>query len=389
MRVLFVTNGHGEIAIADRIAQELHAIDARVQIDHFPLVGESRAAFMHEVGPRRAMPSGGLIAMGNVRNIARDLRGGLLVLTFAQRRFLVQARGTYQRVIAVGDVYALLMALAAHAPATYVGTAKSVRVAPYGPFERSVLRRADAVFVRDEATAIALRAHGVEAQAPGNVIVDLYGDDDPRADAVAAGFAPVLAIFPGSRTSAYADARFLLELVRRVASGRAQLGAMLSLAPLLDPAIFIAGFREDGWQVEAHSDERMPFSLVHEGRTIARAWRGAIGPLLARAQLVLGQAGTANEAAAAAGVPIVAFERDRDRKTAWYRMRQHGLLGDALLVLPGDLAQATAGVRALLDDADRRAAMSMEGRERMGGSGGARAIAETLLGEARQGEAHP
>ena len=55
----------------------------------------------------------------------------------------------------------------------------------------------------------------------------------------------------------------------------------------------------------------------------------------------MGQAGTANEAAAAAGVPVVAFERDRDRKTAWYRMRQHGLLGEALAVLPGDLARGS------------------------------------------------
>ncbi|HUA08704.1 MAG TPA: hypothetical protein VMA98_05465 [Candidatus Acidoferrales bacterium] len=379
MRVLFVTNGHGEIAIADRIAQELHAIDERVRIDHFPLVGESRAAFMHEAGPRRAMPSGGLIAMGNLRNIARDLRGGLLALTLEQRRFLVRARGSYDRVVAVGDVYALLMALAVHAPATYVGTAKSVRVAPYGAFERGVLRRAQSVFVRDEATARALQAHGVDARAPGNVIVDLFGDaNDPRADAVAAGFAPALAIFPGSRPSAYGDARFLLDVVRRVGSGRAQLGAMLSVAPLLDPAQFAAGFRAEGWQVEESGSELLPFSLVRDGRTFARAWRGAIGPLLARAALVLGQAGTANEAAAAAGVPIVAFERDRDRKTAWYRMRQHGLLGDALLVLPGDLERAVAGVNALLDDPQRRAAMGAEGRERMGSGGGARAIARDV-----------
>ena len=52
---------------------------------------------MHEVGPRRAMPSGGLIAMGNVRNIARDLRSGLLALTLAQRAFLARARGDVRR----------------------------------------------------------------------------------------------------------------------------------------------------------------------------------------------------------------------------------------------------------------------------------------------------
>ncbi|HTZ53887.1 MAG TPA: hypothetical protein VMB20_02405 [Candidatus Acidoferrum sp.] len=380
MKLLFVTNGHGEIAIADRIAQEVRALVPGAAIDHLPLVGESRSEYMREVGPRRAMPSGGLIAMGNLRNIAADLRGGLLGLTLKQRAFLAGARGEYERVVAIGDVFALLMALGARAPTTYVGTAKSVRVAPYGALERRVLRRADTVFVRDEATAQRLRELGVDANAPGNVIVDLFGGpDDPHADVAAEGFAPLLVLFPGSRQSAYADARFLLLVVARLAGERPHLGALVSVAPLLDPARFAADFRADGWEVDERTDARIPFVVRRGERVYARAWRGAIGPLLARAQLVMGQAGTANEAAAAAGVPVVAFERDRDRKTAWYRMRQHGLLGEALVVLPGDLAHATDGVRALLDDAPRRARMGAQGRERMGGPGGARAIARDLV----------
>jgi uncharacterized protein (TIGR03492 family) len=378
-RVLFVSNGNGEIAIADRIAQELHALRPDAAIDHFPLVGESRSARMREVGPRRAMPSGGLLAMGNLRNIVRDVGSGLLALTYAQRRFLKRARGEYDRVVAIGDVFALLMALAVRAPVTYVGTAKSVRVAPYGFFERRVLRRADGVFVRDEATAARLRAQDVAALAPGNVIVDLFdGDDDARANEAAVGFAPMLAVFPGSRTSSYRDASFLLEVVRRVAADRPGLGAVISIAPLLDVATFAAGFREDGWRVDARDDARIPFELRDGDRVIARAWSGTIGPLLTRAQLVVGQAGTANEAAAAAGVPVAAFELGRDRKTTWYRMRQHGLLGEALAVLPGEAAQAATELRALLDDAPRRATMGAQGRQRMGGPGGALAIARAI-----------
>jgi uncharacterized protein (TIGR03492 family) len=384
LKLLFVTNGHGEIAIADRIAEDVRALAPAIAIDHFPLVGESRSVYMREVGPRRAMPSGGLIAMANLRNIAADLRGGLLGLTWEQRVFLTRARGEYNRVVAIGDIFALLMALAVRAPTSYVGTAKSVRVAPYGFFERRMLRRADAIFVRDEATAQALRAQGVDARAPGNVIVDLFdANDDARADAVAEGFAPVLVLFPGSRQSAYADARFLLEVLARVGRDQPRLGALISIAPLLDPRTFAAGFREDGWTVDETGDARVPFVVRRDERIYARAWRGSIGPLLARAQLVMGQAGTANEAAAAAGVPVVAFERDRDRKTEWYRMRQHGLLGEALVVLPGDPAHAAAGVGALLEDAPRRARMSALGRERMGGPGGARAIARDIVEHTR------
>ncbi len=377
--VLFVSNGHGEAAIADRLAQELQAVAPAVRVDHLGLVGENHSRFMHDVGPSRTMPSGGLIAMGNLRNIARDVGGGLIGLTLAQRRFLKGSRGTYDRVVATGDVFALLMALAAGAPVTYVGTAKSVNVAPYGAMERRVLRRASAVFVRDEATAAKLRAQGVDAQAPGNVIVDLYaGDDDVRADQAVEGFVPALAVFPGSRANAYADARFVLDIVRRAAQMRERLGAVLSIAPHLESERFAHTLQSDGWNVELSGDERIPFSLRHGERVVARAWRGPIGPLFARVQLVLGQAGTANEAAAAAGIPVIAFERDHDRKGAWYRMRQHGLLGDALVVLPGETEAAIAGVNALLDESSRRVEMGRIGRERMGGPGGARAIVRSI-----------
>ena len=87
-RVLFVSNGHGEAAIAERIARELRALAPDAMLDHLALVGEPISDSLREVGPRRAMPSGGLIAMGNVANLMRDLRAGLLPLVVAQRTFL-------------------------------------------------------------------------------------------------------------------------------------------------------------------------------------------------------------------------------------------------------------------------------------------------------------
>jgi len=378
--ILFVSNGHGEAAIADRIAREVEAIDPQVARDHLMLVGRGDSEFMRDVGPARAMPSGGLIAMGNVTNIVRDVRGGLIGLTLEQRRFLKAARGRYAAVVAVGDVYALLMALAPGAPVVYVGTAKSVNVAPYGPIERMVLRRARRVFVRDEATAQRLRTDRVDAGAPGNVIVDLYGDvGDRRAEAIAAGFAPAVAVFPGSREHAYDDAAFALDVVRACARREASIGAMISLAPRLDVEVFARMFTRHGWEVEASGEERIPFTLRSDGIVRARAWRGPIGELIARAEIVLGQAGTANEAAAAAGVPVVAFERTHDRKNAWYRMRQGGLLGDALLVLPGDLDTAAQAIGDLLGDPTRRERMGAAGRARMGGPGGAHAIAQAIV----------
>ncbi|GAC1542998.1 MAG: hypothetical protein NVS2B17_22230 [Candidatus Velthaea sp.] len=276
--------------------------------------------------------------------------------------FLRAVRGRYAAVVAVGDAYALLLARLARAPTIFVGTAKSVYVAPYGPLERKLLRSALAVFVRDGATAAALQVHGVAAQAPGNVIVDLLasGTQFDWGDAVHR-----IAILPGSRERAYGDAARLAAVVRALALRVPGIAAGMSIAPGLDPA---------------------RFASIARGTPPIAPWHGDIGALLGSATLALGQAGTANEAAAGSGVPVVALELDDDRKSAWYRMRQARLLGDALAIVPGEPERAADALAELLHDAPRRARMSATGRERMGGAGGAQAIAQTITriaGEAR------
>jgi len=360
-RVLFVTNGHGEAAIGARIAADVRAL-VPLATEHFPLVGESAAGpEFPAVGPRRTMPSGGLVAMGNVRAFARDLGAGWLRLFGEQLGYLRTAASDAAVVVAVGDAYACALARLAGRPLVFVGTAKSVYVTGYGPAERSILRGATRVFVRDLPTAVDLRAHGVVADAPGNVIVDLLATAErfPWREPVR------LALLPGSRERAYADGERLASLAASLAARVPGLEAALSIAPGLDPAGF------------APALGRSP---------VIRPWTGAIGAILAGATLAIGQAGTANEAAAANGVPVVALELEADPRDGWYRKRQVGLLGEALAVVPGDVPAAAAAVAALLADAPRRAAMAAAGRARMGGPGGsaavARAVAE-LLGAAR------
>jgi uncharacterized protein (TIGR03492 family) len=380
MRALFISNGHGEEAIAARIARELREL-VPAACDHLALVGEfGHPSVMRDVGPRRTMPSGGLIAMGNIRNIVRDVGAGLLGHTFAQLRFLRSACTTYDVSVAVGDVFALLMALQTRTPSVFVGTAKSVHVAPYGPIEERFIRKARAIFVRDAATAQRLREHGITAESPGNVIVDLSSEgESARIDEAVGTFAPVLGLFPGSRSpGAYNDARFLCSVVRALADSP-HLGALLSIAPSLDAARFARELAQDGWSISERADPLMPFTLRDGERELVRAWRGGISPIIDRAMLVLGQAGTANEAAAAGGVPVVAFELAGPKKREWYRRRQSGLLGGALLIATGDATAVAADVRALIDDAPRRVRMGTIGRERMGPPGGAHAIARRIV----------
>lgn len=267
-RVLFVTNGHGEIAIADRIARELRALAPPIEIEHLALVGKVPARNAVDVGPRRPMPSGGLIAMGNLPNIVRDLRAGLAALTLEQWRFLRASRGRYDAVVATGDAFALWMALVTKAPVAYVGTAKSARVARYGRGERRLLRRARAVFVRDEATAIDLQRHRVDARAPGNVIADLFsGPDAPEFGAAIEGFARVVAILPGSRDRAYDDAAFLVDVFMRVARRRPSLGAVLSVAPGIDARRMTAAL--SAYEITTLPQPHVPFEVRLDGRCCA------------------------------------------------------------------------------------------------------------------------
>jgi len=375
LRVLFVANGHGETAIAARIAQDVRAAAGfPVGLDLLPLVGTGAgAAPLALVGPRATMPSGGLVAMGNVAAFARDLRAGFLGLFARQLAFLRAARGRYDAVVAVGDAYALALALFAGRRTVFVGTAKSVYVAPYGPFERTLLRRAARVFVRDLPTAQRLRREGVAAEAPGNVIVDL----------VARGAAPEgawLGLLPGSRREAYRDAVRLARVMRALGRRRPALGALVSIAPTVDAAELARRLAADGWSVAAGEDDA-PFR-ARDGTTELRAWSGALGALFAASVATLGQAGTANEQAAAFGVPVLALGGDGASREDWYRMRQRRLLGDALLVLPPEPERAAGELDALLGDEARLARMRAAGPERMGPPGGAAAIARAILDEA-------
>jgi uncharacterized protein (TIGR03492 family) len=249
-----------------------------------------------------------------------------------------------------------------------------VFVAPYGTFERAVLRRADVIFVRDAPTARYLQDRGVAARAPGNVIVDLFAHA-PASDALAG---KTLAIFPGSRQGAYADAVFACAIVRELAATQPAIEASLSIAPGLDAQRFAQVLQQHGWDVTPMGADHVPFVLTLNGRPVVTAWDGSPAAMLASAIVVLGQAGTANEAAAAHGIPVVAFERGGASAAGWYRRRQRGLLDGALAILKGSASAAARDLSSLLADEPRLARMGAIGRERMGAPGGAQAIAAEL-----------
>lgn len=399
-KVLLVSNGFGEMAIAGYLAREIRAAQPDAQIEHLPLVGLPAAVTgVTVVGPRADMPSGGLVAFWNLRNIARDLGAGLIGLTLRQFSFLRGRRDDV--VIAVGDVFCLAACVIfGGRPTVFVATAKSEYVARHSAFEAFIARRARAVFARDAETAQALAAHGVRAEFAGNVMMD--GLDDTGIELPRAPDALHIGVLPGSRKdaaeNAAAAARRLTKIAALLAPRGKAVQAYISLAPTVALQDMLDGLRRGGIDVAPTGAEtgvvaaggEPPRSASAHGVLATAVVRGAFGDLLRASEIVLGQAGTGNEQAVGLGKPVVSAADSRPGKpdrVGWYRMRQQRLLGDALLVLPASDDDAfAAGVVSLLDDGPRREAMASAGRERMGGSGGARVVAKAALAVAAKGE---
>jgi uncharacterized protein (TIGR03492 family) len=96
MKLLCLSNGHGEDAIAIRILAELQKHPQVEKLAAMPIVGQGWAyqqAGIPLLGPAEVMPSGGFIYMDG-RQLVRDLRGGLLSLS---RRQLQVAHGRADR----------------------------------------------------------------------------------------------------------------------------------------------------------------------------------------------------------------------------------------------------------------------------------------------------
>ena len=167
-------------------------------------MGEGRAYQQLDIpliGSVRTMPSGGFIYMDG-RQLMRDVRGGLLQLTFNQikaiRRWVSSQKklGNHKAILAVGDIVPLLFATLSGANYAFVGTAKSeyyVRdeagLLPrksksswwenfsgsiYHPWERWLMsrRRCRAVFPRDSLTTEILKKWPIPAFDLGNPMMD-------------------------------------------------------------------------------------------------------------------------------------------------------------------------------------------------------------------------
>ncbi|MFN8606068.1 MAG: hypothetical protein U0931_00960 [Vulcanimicrobiota bacterium] len=363
MKLLVLSNGAGEDAIAASILEHL---PAHLEIQVFPLIGAGSAygGRWPRLGDAGAPPSQGL-SNQSWRLWLRDLRHGLAGRVLAQWRQLRQHGGA--AALAVGDlVPCALAALAGLRPLYFVGTAKSVYHHAYSWPERFLLKRwVKRALVRDQPTADFLTTHGMRAAYLGNAMMD---ETVPLG--LDLGFERALVLFPGSRAQAPLELPRQLRIWRRL-----QADFTCPAAVAVAPGMDLHNLVPPGYSLQLTGQSRGVVGWLNQEVALVQ---GALGDLLARSWLALGQAGTAHEQAAGAGVPVVSLHPQPEGPLGWYRGRQKGLLGDALVVVGEDEEQAAATLARLANDPLERERRGAVGRQRMGQPGGAARMAAWL-----------
>lgn len=374
-RLLILSNGAGEDAIANRVLQCLpNGLKSRVVC--CPLVGPGKAYKNYEMcGPRVLPPSEGLFRE-SWHLALEDLVSGVIAGHFRQLKFLRSVRKKVSMVVAFGDLFPVIMSSLAGCRRTlFVGTAKSVYHHPYSLVERFLLSRmVNRSIVRDGATAQELMNKGLDAKWLGNAMMDEVQPQGLELPFSSEG--DVLTLFPGSRGKAPEVLAYQLEVLELMADDCA-FQAGVAVAPGTDVESLVKPAAQKGWEFNPGDSSHYVGRLCKQELTV-HFLAGALGDLLTRSKIALGQAGTANEQAAGAGVPVVAYDPKGEKGLRWYRKRQKGLLGDAVQVVQDSKPIIAAELQMLLKNETEHRRRADIGRERMGPPGGCQRMADAI-----------
>lgn len=397
-RLLCISNGHGEDAIALRILAEMRSRHPHLELAALPLVGEG-ISFQKQnialIAATKTLPSGGFIYMDS-RQLARDLKGGLVQLTLAQLKALKHWASGGGAVLAVGDVIPSAFAWWSGLPYAVVGTAKSAYYlkdeqglllglpwyagwagSMYLPWERWLMSRdrCRAVIVRDELTRSELQQLGMDNVFVGNPMMDglmptsqrsVLQPQDPQT--------LVVTLLPGSRApEAYANWQIILKAVDSVLRqyGDRPVQFLGAIAPALDLVELQQVLYAAGWQQP--SGETHFFK--HNGRLIMT--QNAYADCLHIADTAIAMAGTATEQFVGLGKPAFITPGAGPQFNLTFAKLQTRLLGPSVMMVNSPDATGAA-MASVLTDPERLELIWQNGLRRMGKPGAAAAIAEVL-----------
>ena len=392
MKILFVSNGHGEDAIGAHLAKTMTELQPGLELEAVPIVGRGNPyehAGVRVLGPRWNPPSGGF-TYTSLSHFKKDWQEGLRQKTHEQHWAVRNAKADV--VMVVGDVYALWVTF------SFAFKEAKPRVFQYQPLvsryyqdgmnttdklerssrvtvdsfvlpERCYMQRVEKVFARDERSAAWLRELGVpHAQFAGNIMMDLL---TPELELQTLDGRPVLALLPGTRN----DYLFSLPIMLETAALLPELQSFAALSNNLDALELPTGWV---WTTQMLADNLTQVARHTSGIQVPMLEPG-FAALLHAASVVLGTSGTGNEQAVGLGKPVIGFPTTGPQYLDSFAKAQKRLLGAGLtLSTPNPEALARA-VRAVHQDSDHQEQVRKAGLERMGLPGGAKRIALEIL----------
>lgn len=409
-----MSNGHGEDTVGAALAAQVRELaGSQAEIVAWPIVGLGAAysaADIAVVGPRRELPSGGLGYL-NPTLILHDVVVGGLGLVLRQFAFAWHNKETFDGVVGVGDRVTLLVNhYILKRPMVWVAIADSVRYLPAGrevgnPRMWRAMRSPTcrAVFARDPETRDSLKRLGIGAEYVGNPMMDLVGPEGSRSARGASCLSdllrsagvpdegPFVVLLPGSRDDAYLNLADQLEAFRslvQLTGGKVR--AAVAWAPGLQIGKLAGPLAEAGWRFEtiAHRPRAWVGSARWEGNGATAASPhpvpllvGLFGDLVRKADVVIGQAGTAVEQAAGLGKPVITFPGRGSQVPLRFLRGQQQMLGEAIMIVERHPDRVAEAVLKVLTDRNLKERMAAAGRQRMGPPGALRIIAHRIVEE--------
>ena len=409
MKLLVLSNGHGEDVIALKIIEQLLNQPEIPSIAALPLVGEGYAYTQLDIpviASVQSMPSGGFVYMEG-KQLWQDLRSGLLKLTLAQYKAVRQWAKTGGVILAVGDIIPLLFAWLSGANYAFVGTAKSEYYlrdeqgwlpdtsslqrwwgSIYYPWERWLMSRprCKAVFPRDKITTEVLRKYQIPAFDLGNPMMDgIENPDNSLNNQPHEENRPlVILLLPGSRfPEAERNWQMILEAIEEmIESFSHPLVFLAAIAPSLSLEPFTEQLVQKNWQKKVHKPLKLLIDdlntqLFTRGNAKLFLTQDAYSDCLNKADLAIAMAGTATEQFIGLGKPAIAMPGNGPQYTRQFAENQAHLLGISLILVKNAQEVAPA-IGELLKDPDLWQLISENGKHRMGVSGSASRIVECL-----------
>lgn len=408
MKLLCLSNGHGEDAIAIRILRQLQQHPNPPDIVALPLVGEGQAYHTLNIpiiGTVQQMPSGGFVYMDG-RQLMRDIKGGLLQLTLKQLQTIRQEVAQGGVILAVGDIVPLLFAWLSGANYAFVGTAKSEYFirdesgflpkrrwegwsgSVYLPWERFLMsrRRCKAVFPRDSLTTEFLQKWSIPAYDLGNPMIDDLQGSQPSAQFYDYNIEqqeqnrPLrVLLLPGSRIpEAYDNWHPILLAVSALLAERPDLPILqrdlefrAAIASALNLETFGQILESYGWRLVDRQAEII-YSQRHAKLTLSRAYNDN----LQLCDVAIAMAGTATEQFVGLGKPAIAIPGKGPQFTPAFAEAQSRLLGISLTLAQPQ--QVPDLIQQLFRNPDYLQLIAENGKRRMGKPGASSRIAACL-----------